>query len=107
MTLAVLQCFVHVGSVDPLLDDSIGFLRMIKRANSKARIKIRFWPGVSHAYMHVMALLTEAKQACYLSQSFLAELLELDYRLPADIEASLLCTSEVPHPKARPRVSKL
>jgi len=68
---------VHVGAVDPLLDDSVGFLRRIHEANPLIPTHIRIWPGVSHAYMHVISFLPVARQALQLSIQWLGDILEV------------------------------
>jgi acetyl esterase/lipase len=54
---------VHVGSVDPLCDDSVGLCERIRRANPAIPVKLDVIPGVSHAYMNVTALLPEGQRA--------------------------------------------
>lgn len=59
-------CFVHVGQVDPLLDDSLSFLDRLRKADpARACDKLLVIPGVSHAYLHVTKLLPEGRESRY------------------------------------------
>jgi acetyl esterase/lipase len=68
--------YIHVGSVDPLSDDSIFFIDRIKQANEDADTQLHLVPGVSHAYMQITTLLPEGRQALDLSCKWLNELLD-------------------------------
>lgn len=66
--------FLHVGSVDPLVDDSKEWVARVREANPGARTELRLIPGVSHAYMHVISFLPAAKAASKLSVLWLREI---------------------------------
>jgi acetyl esterase/lipase len=69
------QCCVHVGSVDPLLDDSLSFVHRLRQCG-KQPVALRIIPKVSHAYMHVTTLLPEGKMACNVSIGWLKDMLK-------------------------------
>ena len=68
-------CFIHVGEVDPLVDDSVLFARRLRLAAPDRPVKLHIIPGISHAYMHMSVILPEGKQAIQLSIEWLRELL--------------------------------
>ena len=72
--------YVHVGEVDPLLDDSVAFMTKVRRANSGRR-----WTGelvvvqrVSHAYLHMTGMLREGREAVAQSERWLRSILQDD-----------------------------
>merc|ERR1712166_113267 len=69
--------YIHAGSSDPLIDDSLSFMHKLQ-LHGQADPKLHVFPGVSHAYMHVTGLLPEAKEAMALSMSWISQLLNLD-----------------------------
>ncbi len=69
--------FVHVGEVDPLVDDSVELCNRIRRSNPATPVKLMVIPGVSHAYMNVTALLPEGQEALMRSVTWLREIFEL------------------------------
>jgi hypothetical protein len=77
----------HVGSVDPLVDDVLRFGARVVQANPNNKVELAIIPKVSHAYMHVVTFLPEAKLAVDLSAQWLANI--LDKQVPKDIIDSL------------------
>ena len=79
--------FIHVGEVDPLLDDSVGFMRKVRQAKGVAegetgrdgwRGELMVIERVSHAYLHMTGLLKEGKDAIDQSERWLRDILEPD-----------------------------
>ena len=74
--------FVHVGEVDPLLDDSLGFVKRVREAkgagvNGGGDCELVVIERVSHAYLHMAGMLQEAREAVQRSESWLADILQL------------------------------
>ena len=79
--------FIHVGEVDPLLDDSVGFMRRVRQAKGLKEREVGEdgWRGellviekVSHAYLHVAGMLQESRTALKQSEAWLRQILEPD-----------------------------
>lgn len=77
--------YIHVGSVDPLSDDSIAFVERIKHANNAIPVKLHLIQNVSHAYMQVTSLLPEGQQALNLTTQWCNELLQMPTRQPVKV----------------------
>lgn len=75
-SLSLLQTYIHVGSVDPLVDDSLRFAERLLFANPSNTVKVHILPKVSHAYMQVVSLLPEAREAVEKSIEWLKEILD-------------------------------
>ena len=74
--------YIHVGEVDPLLDDSVAFVSKVRRATIARR-----WVGelvvverVSHAYLHMTGMLQEGREAVGQSERWLRAILQDDER---------------------------
>ena len=81
--------FIHVGEVDPLLDDSVGFMRRVREAKGLKdgevaadgwRGELLIIPRVSHAYLHVSGMLKEGKEAIAQSEAWIREILTSEER---------------------------
>ena len=69
---------IHVGSVDPLVDDSRRFTSLLKYANQKIDVKLLEWDGVSHAYIQCPPpLLPQARFSCELAVQWLSKMLNV------------------------------
>jgi len=66
--------YVHVGQVDPLVDDSVILCERLRKLNPKQIVRLEIIPGVSHAYMNVTTLLPEGRQALQRSIEWLSEI---------------------------------
>ena len=70
------RCFIHVGEVDPLVDDSVLFCKRLRQARADRAVRLHIFPGISHAYMHLGLLLPETRRAIALSIEWLRELFD-------------------------------
>eukprot|EP01083_Nonionella_stella_P168873 571420_1 len=69
---------IHAGSVDPLVDDSRRFAKLLRYANSKCDVKLIEWDGVSHAYMQSPSfLLRQARFSVELAVHWLSNMLNV------------------------------
>ena len=71
------RTFIHVGEVDPLIDDSVLFCKRLQdaRPSGATTNRLHIFPGISHAYLHLGLLLPETKEAISLTSDWLTELL--------------------------------
>ena len=70
---------IHVGAVDPLVDDSRRFVSLLKYANSRSDVKLLEWDGVSHAYLQCPSfLLRQARFSIELSVHWLSDMLGVE-----------------------------
>jgi hypothetical protein len=69
------RTFIHVGEVDPLIDDSVLFCKRLREARADRPVKLKIFPGISHAYMQLGILLPETQIAVDLTIDWLHELL--------------------------------
>merc|ERR1719203_605690 len=70
---------MHVGAVDPLVDDARRFSALLKYANSKIDVACLEWDGMSHAYLQCPSfLLPQARYSVELSVQWLSQMLGVD-----------------------------
>ena len=70
---------LHVGSVDPLVDDARRFAAVLKYANSKIDVQCLEWDGLSHAYLQCPSfLLRQARYSVELSVQWLSQMLGVE-----------------------------
>ena len=69
---------IHVGAVDPLVDDSRRFASLLKFANEAIDVKLLEWDGVSHAYIQCPTfLLPQARFSCEIAVQWLSQMLNV------------------------------
>ena len=69
---------LHVGTEDPLVDDSRRFAQRLKLANPDIDVKLLEWEGLSHAYLQSPTfLLPQARYSCELSIYWLAGIMNV------------------------------
>jgi acetyl esterase/lipase len=66
--------YIHVGSSDPLVDDSVLFIQKLISVNKNCRTKFHVFDGISHGYLHMLSLLREAHEAVKLSIDYIEDL---------------------------------
>ena len=67
---------IHVGSVDPMVDDSRRFVQRLRRYNAAADVELVEWKGLSHAYAQTPTFfLQESRYSCELSIKWFSQLL--------------------------------
>ena len=72
---------IHVGSVDPLVDDSRRFVKKLKYANSNIDVILYEWAGLSHAYIQSPSfLLSQSRHSCEMATAWIAGMLNIDVK---------------------------
>ena len=70
---------IHVGSVDPLVDDARRFAALLKYARSGCDVQCLEWDGLSHAYLQCPSfLLRQARYSVELSVQWLSQMLGVE-----------------------------
>ena len=72
--------YIHVGAVDPLLDDSVAFMTKVRRATSGRNwaSELVVIEATSHAYLHMTGMLREGREAVAKSERWLRAILQDD-----------------------------